>query len=72
MRLPTFTAEAVFSSPPMTTPGVTESPHDPRVGEVRPAFYTSCLRTCIESGADGCGPFCACIARGGKNCPVLY
>jgi hypothetical protein len=72
MRVPTFTAEVVFSSPPTTTSGVTGSPPDSRAGEVRPAFYSSCLRNCIESGADGCGPFCACVAQGGKHCPVLY
>jgi hypothetical protein len=71
MRSPGFTAEAALS--PRTAPFQSTDPGPAREGGVEPAFILgNCLRQCIASGADGCGEFCSCIARGGRRCPVLY
>jgi hypothetical protein len=71
MRLPNITAEAVLRTN-LTRPYLTP-PAERSHATVRPATaFGECMRSCIMSGADGCGPFCRCVTSGGRNCPVLF
>ena len=71
MRLPAFTAAATLSQPVTASYWAQATP--PTTAEVRPAISVGqCLRTCTQSGADGCLAFCLCHSMGGSHCPVLF
>lgn len=70
MRLPSFTAEAALYQH-ITVSQLNVLDEAPRAA-VQAAIPSNCFRQCIASGADGCGPFCACHEAGRSPCPNLY